>query len=118
MTERLLIYSSTGSVALFSGTPEPSPVLYRDTNTGGSLSRSENGVLFSPCGNWARASSNWSAAQDARERFQGEPIECAGGVMNDLVADRRGRVYFAVTGDGLFYANPQGVVSHTVRESR
>ena len=31
--------------------------------------------------------------------------------MNDLVADARGGVYFAVTGAGLFYATPQGVVS-------
>lgn len=31
--------------------------------------------------------------------------------MNDLVADKRGGVYFAMTGGGLFDANPQDVVS-------
>ena len=29
----------------------------------------------------------------------------------DLSADGRGGVYFTVTASGLFYANPQGVVS-------
>jgi gluconolactonase len=45
--------------------------------------------------------------------FRGEPLDCVGGVMNDLVADARGGVYFSVTGgaSGLFYASPQGVVS-------
>jgi len=43
--------------------------------------------------------------------FNGEPLECVGGVMNDLVAAARGGVYFSVTGGGLFYANSQGVVS-------
>jgi sugar lactone lactonase YvrE len=43
--------------------------------------------------------------------LQGEPLDCSGGVMNDLMADARGGVYFAVTGAGVFYANPQGVVS-------
>jgi gluconolactonase len=31
--------------------------------------------------------------------------------MNDLVADARGGVYFAVTGAGLYYADPDGVVA-------
>jgi sugar lactone lactonase YvrE len=43
--------------------------------------------------------------------FQGEPLECVGGSVNDLVADARGGVYLAVSGAGVFYANPQGVMS-------
>jgi gluconolactonase len=39
----------------------------------------------------------------------GEPIECVGGVLNDLAADARGGVYLAITGAGVFYANPKGV---------
>ena len=46
--------------------------------------------------------------------FHGEPLECVGGVINDLMADARGGVYFSVTGaaeSGVFYADPKGVVS-------
>jgi hypothetical protein len=44
--------------------------------------------------------------------FRGEPLDCVGGVVNDLAADSRGGAYVSITGGGgLFYANPQGVVS-------
>jgi gluconolactonase len=87
-------------------------VLYSDTNTGGAVSRSKNGALF-----LAARGLNSGIVQLEPQRkvlantFKGEPLDCVGGVMNDLVADARGGVYFAVTGAGLFYATPQGVVS-------
>jgi gluconolactonase len=87
-------------------------VIHRDTNTGGAVSRSKNGALF-----LAMRGLNSGILQLEPQRkalatsFRGEPLDCAGGVMNDLVADARGGVYVAVTGGGLFYANPQGVVS-------
>jgi len=87
-------------------------VLYSDTNTGGALSRSKNGALF-----LATRGLGMGIEQLEPQRkmlassFRGEPLDCVGGVMNDLVADARGGVYFAVTGGGLFYANTQGVVS-------
>ena len=87
-------------------------VLYSDTNTGGALSRGKNGALFLAV---RGLGSGIEQLEPQRKKlatsFHGEPLECAGGVMNDLVADARGGVYFAVTGAGLFYANPQGVVS-------
>ncbi len=43
--------------------------------------------------------------------FQGEPIECAGGAPNDLAADSRGGVYLSVSGAGVFYADPKGVLT-------
>jgi gluconolactonase len=43
--------------------------------------------------------------------FRGEPLDCVGGVVNDLSADARGGVYFTISSVGVFYANPQGVVS-------
>ncbi len=44
--------------------------------------------------------------------FQGEPLECAGGfVNNDLMADARGGVYLAVSGAGVFYADRNGVLT-------
>jgi gluconolactonase len=87
-------------------------IIHRDTNTGGAVSRSKNGALF-----LAMRGLNTGIVQLEPQRrplatsFRGEPLDCIGGVMNDLVADARGGVYFAVTGGGLFYANPQGVVS-------
>lgn len=87
-------------------------VIHKDTNTGGALSRSKNGALF-----LAARGLNGGILQLEPTRkvlassFHGEPIECVGGVLNDLAADSRGGVYLTITGGGLFYANPQGVVS-------
>jgi sugar lactone lactonase YvrE len=78
---------------------------------GGALSRGKNGALFLA----VRGLSSGIEQLEPQRRmfaksFHGEPLDCAGGVMNDLVADARGGVYFAVTGGGLFYANPKGIV--------
>jgi sugar lactone lactonase YvrE len=87
-------------------------IVHSDTNTGGALTRSKKGALF-----LAARGLNSGIVQLEPQRkmlassFRGEPFECVGGVVNDLVADARGGVYVSVTGGGLFYANPQGVVS-------
>jgi gluconolactonase len=87
-------------------------VLFDDTNTGGALSRSRNGDLF-----LAVRGLGVGIEQLEPERrmfadsYNGEPLECVGGVMNDLAADARGGVYFAISGGGLFYANPEGEVT-------
>jgi gluconolactonase len=87
-------------------------VLYSDTNTGGALSRSKNGALF-----LAARGLNSGIVQLEPERkvlastFNGEPLDCVGGVVNDLAADSRGGVYVTISGAGLYYADPQGLVS-------
>jgi gluconolactonase len=87
-------------------------VIHKDTNTGGALSRSRNGALF-----LAARGLNGGILQLEPQRkmlansFNGNPIECVGGVLNDLVADSRGGVYLAITGAGLFYADATGVMS-------
>jgi sugar lactone lactonase YvrE len=87
-------------------------VIHGETNTGGALSRSKNGALF-----LASRGLNAGILQLEPQRkvlastFKGEPLECVGGVLNDLSADSRGGVYLAISGGGVFYANPQGVVS-------
>jgi len=90
-------------------------VVYSNTNTGGAVSRGKNGELF------VAERGLGSAIEELAPRrkmftnsFQGEPLECVGGVINDLSADARGGVYFSVTGaanSGVFYADPHGVVS-------
>ena len=87
-------------------------VMYSETNTGGALSRSKNGALFLA----ARGLGSGIVQLEPTRKvfastFRGEPLECVGGVVNDLMADSRGGVYVTITGAGLFYANPQGVVS-------
>ena len=87
-------------------------VVHRDVNTGGAVSRSKNGALFV-----ASRGLNGGILQLEPQRkmfastFNGEPIECVGGVLNDLAADARGGVYLAISGSGVFYANPKGVLS-------
>jgi len=87
-------------------------IIHEDTNTGGAVSRSKSGALF-----LAARGLNSAIVQLEPERkvfassFRGEPLECIGGVLNDLAADSRGGVYLAITGGGVFYANPQGVMS-------
>jgi gluconolactonase len=87
-------------------------VTHRDTNTGGALSRSKSGALFVV----SRGLHPGVLQLEPQRRvfantFRDEPLDCVGGVLNDLSADSRGGVYFTVTGGGLFYANPRGVVS-------
>jgi len=87
-------------------------VVYDKTNTGGAVSRSKNGALFLA----VRGIGGGIEQLEPRRRmfvntFQGEPVECAGGSINDLMADARGGVYLSVSGAGVFYANPQGVLS-------
>jgi gluconolactonase len=87
-------------------------VIHNETNTGGALSRSKNGALFVG----SRGLNAGLLQLEPKRRmfassFRGEPFECIGGVVNDLAADSRGGVYVAITLGGLFYANPQGVVS-------
>ena len=87
-------------------------VLFKDTNTGGAVSRSKNGALFVAVrGLGAGIEQLEPQRKKFASTYNGEPLECAGGVVNDLSADARGGVYLAVTGGGLFYANPQGVMS-------
>jgi gluconolactonase len=87
-------------------------IIHKDTNTGGAVTRSKNGALF-----LASRGLNSAIVQLEPQRkvlassFNGEPLDCVGGVLNDLVADSRGGVYLSITGGGVFYANPQGVVS-------
>ena len=87
-------------------------VVHRDVNTGGAVSRSKNGALFLVSrGLHSSVLQLEPTRKVLASSFRGEPLECVGGVVNDLSADSRGGVYVAISGAGVFYANPQGVVS-------
>jgi gluconolactonase len=90
-------------------------IVYSNTNTSGAVSRSKNGALFvAERGLPAAIEQLEPQRKMLANSFHGEPLECAGGILNDLTADARGGVYFSVTGatnSGVFYADPKGVVS-------
>jgi len=94
-------------------------VIHADTNTGGALSRSKNGALFV-----ASRGLNGGILQLEPQRkmfassFNGEPIECVGGVVNDLVADARGGVYVAISGSDCSTPTQRASSPSTVKASR
>ena len=85
-------------------------VAYTGLNTSGSVAMNAKGALFVH-----NRGLNESIVQLAPQRktfadkYNGDPIDCIGGVLNDLTADSKGGVYFTM--GGLFYANPQGVIT-------
>jgi gluconolactonase len=87
-------------------------ILHDNTNTGGAVSRSKNGALFvASRGLGAGILQLEPQRKVLANSFRGEPLDCVGGVVNDLTADSRGGVYLAISAGGLFYANPQGVMT-------
>lgn len=84
-------------------------IAYMDTNTGGSLAINSKGALFL-VNRGLNASIEELAPhrQTVANKFNGDPLDCIGGVLNDLTADRKGGVYFTM--GGLFYSDPQGKV--------
>ena len=85
-------------------------VAYTGTNTGGSLAMNSKGALFI-----ANRGLNPSIEQLAPQRktlankYNDDPMDCIGGVLNDVAADSKGGVYFTM--GGLFYADPKGKIN-------
>jgi gluconolactonase len=85
-------------------------IAYMGTNTGGSLAMNSKGVLFV-----ANRGLNPSIEELAPKRhtfankYNDDPMDCIGGVLNDITADSKGGVYFTM--GGLYYANPKGVIT-------
>jgi gluconolactonase len=85
-------------------------VVYSGTHTGGALSISSKGVLF-VAERGLHASIVELAPQHKvlADGYQGDPLDCIGGVLNDLTADSKGGAYFTM--GGLYHASPNGVVT-------
>jgi gluconolactonase len=105
----LIAQNDNSQVVKLDSSGKPS-VLFTSTRTGGSLSINASGAIFI-VERALRTAITQLAPQRAvlANRYQGDPLDCAGLNPNDLTADRRGGVYF--TQRGLYYANPQGIVS-------
>src|SRR6187431_2291315 len=87
-----------------------SPV-YSDTHTGGALAVSKKGETF-----MVQRGLRQNVTQLTPKRRiladklpNGDPLDCIGGVINDLTADSKGGVYFTM--GGLFHADAKGVVT-------
>jgi gluconolactonase len=83
---------------------------YTGTSTSGSLAMNKNGALFVL--QRALPQEIWQL-EPTRQRlvstYMGEPIDCAGGLLNDMTADSKGGVYF--TKGGVFHADAKGSVT-------
>jgi sugar lactone lactonase YvrE len=86
-------------------------ITYKDTNTGGAVAITSKGIVYV-----AERGLNPAIFELAPTRkvfansYQGDPLDCIGGTMHDLVVDGKGGVYFAL-GDPLFYVDSKGVVT-------
>ena len=85
--------------------------VYKDTHTGGALSMNKKGELFIvERGLRANVSQLAPKRRILADKMQnGDPIDCNGGVINDLTADSKGGVYFTM--GGLFHVDPKGTVT-------
>lgn len=106
----LLLAQNDNSNVVKLDTDGKASVVYSDTHTGGALSMNSKGALF-----LVQRGLRSAIAQLAPQRkvlansYQGDPLDCIGGVVNDLTADSKGGVYFTM--GGVYYANPKGVIT-------
>ncbi len=85
-------------------------VAYTGTNTGGSLARNSKGAIFVL--NRGLMPSIEQLTPERRtlaDHFQGDTLDCLGGVLNDATADSKGGVYF--TNGVVYYADAKGKIS-------
>jgi len=106
----LLIAQNSNSAVVKLDKSGGASVAYRDTNTGGALSMNTKGALF--IAERALNPAVWQLAPQRKllaNRYQGDPLDCLGGVLNDLTADSKGGVYFTM--NGLYYSDAKGTVT-------
>ena len=105
----LLAQNDSSAVLKLDRKGKPS-VAYKDTHTGGALSIASKGSMFVvERGLRQRIEQLLPQRKVFVDNYNGEPIDCIGGVLNDIVADSRGGAYFTM--GGLFYADPSGKVT-------
>lgn len=84
-------------------------VLYSGLRTPGSVGMANNGALF--VGERALHAAIVQLAPTRKvftDKFDnGDPLDCSGGIINDIAVSKRGDVY--MSGPGVIHANPQGV---------
>ncbi|HEY2381230.1 MAG TPA: SMP-30/gluconolactonase/LRE family protein [Terriglobia bacterium] len=83
---------------------------YTHTPTAGSIAMNKKGSLFVLERALPQAIEQLEPKRHIfANMINGEPLDCAGGLVNDMVAASNGGVYFTM--GGVFYANPAGVIT-------
>lgn len=85
-------------------------VIYTDTYTGSALAANADGQVF--IAERSLANAVWMLRPRRRlfaNMVRGEPFDCAGRFINDVVADSKGGVY--MTMDGIYYISSKGAVT-------
>ena len=105
----LLAQNDSSAILKLDKDGKPS-VAYSDTHTGGSVTINPKGAMFVvERGLHQRIEQILPQRKVFADTYTGEPSDCIGGVLNDIVSDSKGGVYFTM--GQLFYANPQGVIT-------
>ena len=105
----LLAQNDNSKVLKLDGNGKTS-VAFADTHTGGAVSISPKGATYI-----VERGLNQRVEQLTPQRkvlasmYQGEPLDCIGGVINDITADSKGGVYFTM--GGVYRASAKGVVT-------
>ena len=87
-------------------------IAFDKLNAAGAVSRGKDGALYVAERGLPEAVVRLQPSRKVlASSFEGQPLECVGGVINDLSADQRGGAYLAISGGGLFYADPGGKVT-------
>ena len=106
----LLIAQNDNSDVIKLDTDGKTSVAFTGTNTGGSLAMNSKGTLFV-----ANRGLNPSIEELAPKRktlanrYNDDPMDCIGTVLNDIAADSKGGVYFTM--GGLFHTDSKGKVT-------
>ena len=106
-----LLLAQNDSSAVLKLTPDgKTTVAYANTRTGGALSISPKGNTFIvERGLHQRIEQLTPTRRVHADTYNGDPIDCIGGVINDLTADSKGGVYFTM--GGLFHADKDGKIT-------
>jgi gluconolactonase len=106
----LLIAQNDNSDVLKLDKDGKTSVAYKGLNTSGSVAMNSKGVLFVVNRGMNESIEELAPVRKTfADKYNGDPIDCIGGVLNDLTADSKGGVYFTM--GGLFYADPEGKIT-------
>lgn len=106
----LIAQNHNSAVVKLDRSGKVSPV-YSDTHTGGALAINKKGDTFMVQRGLRQNVTQLTPKRRilADKQANGDPLDCLGGVINDLTADSKGGVYFTM--GGVFHAAANGTVT-------
>ncbi len=105
----LIAQNDSSDVVKLDSQGKPS-IVYTDTNTGGSLALNAKGALFVvERGLHPSISELAPEHKTIADHYRGDPLDCTGVTLNDLMATSNGGIYFTM--GGVFYASPNGQIT-------